>query len=42
MPSLIIGKKLVSFDIDTDEYKVPDYINEISARAFYGNSRLLA
>lgn len=42
MPSLIIGKKLVSFDIDTDEYKVPDYINEISARAFYGNSRLAA
>ena len=42
MPSLIIGKKLVSFDVDTDEYKVPDYINEISARAFYGNSRLAA
>ncbi|WP_270304429.1 leucine-rich repeat domain-containing protein [Baileyella intestinalis] len=42
MPSLIIGKKLVSFDVDTDEYTVPDYINEISARAFYGNSRLAA
>lgn len=41
MPSLIIGKKMVSYDIVVPVVELPDYIEEISAKAFYGKGYII-
>ncbi|WP_077391370.1 leucine-rich repeat domain-containing protein [Mobilibacterium timonense] len=41
MPSLIIGRKMVSYDIAVPVVELPDYIEEISAKAFYGKGYII-
>lgn len=41
MPSLIIGKKMVSYDTAVPVVELPDYIEEISAKAFYGRGYIV-
>lgn len=41
MPSLIIGRKMVSYDIAVPVVELPDYIEEISAKAFYGRGYIV-